>query len=194
LQNAGNNIPLSKQLRYFASTKSEMEAAWGTHEVSALLANSFFLLGIGSNDLFQTNPKTPAEVGALYATLVSNYSAIITELYGMGARKFGIINIGPLGCVPRVRVLNATGACNDALNLYAAGFASVVKSMLVGLAPKLPGFAYSLADSFAATQASLSNPEAVGTCFEILELDAWDFRRNHDDHAKIPNFLQAFIS
>ena len=61
----------------------------------------------------------------------------------------------PLGCVPRVRVLNATGACNDALNRYAAGFAAVLKSELAGLVPKLPGFAYSLADSFAA-QASLT--------------------------------------
>jgi hypothetical protein len=67
------------------------------------------------------------------------------DLYGLGARKFGIINVGPLGCVPRVRVLNATGACNDAINLYAAGFAASVKSALAGLAPKLPGFAYSLA-------------------------------------------------
>uniref|UniRef100_A0ACD5ZT18 Uncharacterized protein n=1 Tax=Avena sativa TaxID=4498 RepID=A0ACD5ZT18_AVESA len=159
--NAGDNIPLSKQVRYFASTKAEMEAAWGTHRVSAHLANSF-LLGIGSNDMFQTKPKSTAEVAALYATLVSNYSTAITDLYGLGARKFGIINVGPVGCVPRVRVLNATGACNDALNLYAVGLAAAVKSALAGLAPKLPGFAYSLADSFAASQASFTDPQSVG--------------------------------
>ena len=139
-----------------------MEAAWGVHKVSTLLANSFFLLGIGSNDLFKTNPRTPADVAALYSTLASNYSAAIADLYRMGARKFGIINMGPVGCVPRVRVLNATGACNDALNLYSAGFAATMKSMLAGLAPKLPGFAYSLADSFAATRAIFTNPKSLG--------------------------------
>ncbi|CAM0913768.1 unnamed protein product [Alopecurus aequalis] len=154
--NAGSNIPLSKQVLYFASTKSEMEKAWGTRRVSKLLADSFFLLSIGGNDLFRTNPKTPAEVAAIYTTLISNYSAAITDLYGLGARKFGVINMFPLGCVPRVRVLNATGACSDSLNRYAAGFAAVVKSGLASLAPKLPGFAYSLGDSFAA-QASLAN-------------------------------------
>ncbi|XP_047056173.1 GDSL esterase/lipase At1g71691-like [Lolium rigidum] len=147
--NAGNNIPLSKQLLYFASTKSKMEDAWGTHKVSTLLANSFFLLGIGNNDLFQTSPKTAADVATIYATLVSNYSAAIADLYGMGARKFGIINVGPIGCLPRVRVLNKTGACNEALNRYAAGFAAIVKLALANLASKLPNFSYSLADSFA---------------------------------------------
>jgi len=108
--NAGENIPLSKQVHYFASTKTEMESAWGTRKVSALLANSFFLLSIGSNDLFQSKPKTPADVVALYTNLVSNYSAAITDLYGMGARKFGIINMGrgvraPCACAQRNRGL-----------------------------------------------------------------------------------------
>lgn len=160
--NAGSTIPLSQQVRYFVSTKAEMEAAWGTRKVSTLLANSFFLLGIGSNDLFLTKPKSSAEVAAVYTALISNYSTAITDLYGLGARKFGIINVGPLGCVPRVRVLNATGACNDALNLYAAGFAAVLKSTLASLAPKLPGFAYSLADSFASIQPIIANPQSVG--------------------------------
>uniref|UniRef100_A0ACD5UIJ2 Uncharacterized protein n=1 Tax=Avena sativa TaxID=4498 RepID=A0ACD5UIJ2_AVESA len=163
--NAGENIPLSKQVHYFASTKTEMESAWGTRKVSALLANSFFLLSIGSNDLFQSKPKTPADVVALYTNLVSNYSAAITDLYGMGARKFGIINMGPVGCVPRVRVLNATGACNDGMNRMAVGFSSAVKSGLAALAPTLPGFAYSLADSFAATNDVFANPQSLGMCF-----------------------------
>jgi hypothetical protein len=103
-------------------------------------------------------------VVALYTTLISNYSTYITELYGMGARKFGIINMGPVGCVPRVRVLNATGACNDGMNRMAAGFAAAVKSGLATLAPTLPGFTYSLADSFVSTQASFANPQSLGTC------------------------------
>jgi hypothetical protein len=78
LQNAGNNIPLSKQVHYFALTKAEMEAVAGSRKVADILANSFFLLSIGGNDMFQTKPKNQDDVMALYATLISNYSAAIT--------------------------------------------------------------------------------------------------------------------
>uniref|UniRef100_N1QYG0 GDSL esterase/lipase n=1 Tax=Aegilops tauschii TaxID=37682 RepID=N1QYG0_AEGTA len=150
------------QVRYFAATKAEMEAAVGRGNVSRLLAHSFFLLGVGSNDLFQSTATTQGDVIALYTALISNYTTAITDLYGMGARKFGFISVSPLGCVPAVRVLNATGACNDAMNQIAMGFTATLKSALAGLAPKLPGLAYSLGDSFAALETTFSNPQAAG--------------------------------
>ncbi|KAM3298249.1 hypothetical protein ACQJBY_039954 [Aegilops geniculata] len=158
----GISIPLSKQVRYFAATKAEMEAAVGRGNVSRLLAHSFFLLGVGSNDLFQSTATTQGDVIVLYTALISNYMAAITDLYGMGARKFGFISVSPVGCVPAVRVLNATGACNDAMNQIAMGFTATLKSALAGLAPKLPGLAYSLGDSFAALETTFSNPQAAG--------------------------------
>ncbi|KAI4966090.1 hypothetical protein ZWY2020_046595 [Hordeum vulgare] len=122
--NAGKNIPLSKQVQYFASTKAEMEVVWGRRKVSKHITNSFFLLGTGSNDLFQTKPKSQADVAALYATLVSNYSAASTDLYRMGARKFGIINTGPVGQLrqPQASVFkNADSACCGSGRLGAEG-------------------------------------------------------------------------
>jgi phospholipase/lecithinase/hemolysin len=74
------------------------------------------------------------------------------DLYKLGARKFGIINVGPVGCVPRVRVLSPTGACADGLNQLAGGFNDALKSTLAkNNTSKLlpPGLRYSLADSYA---------------------------------------------
>jgi phospholipase/lecithinase/hemolysin len=161
VQNAGNTIPLSKQVSYFRSTRAEMEAGEDAEAVSRLLSRAFFLIGVGSNDMFVYTGAAD-DAAAFYGSLVANYSAAITDLYGMGARRLGIINVGMIGCVPRVRVLDAAGACNDGLNRLAAGFDDELRSLLPALAARLPGLAYSLADSYALTQATFADPAASG--------------------------------
>ena len=86
MQNEGNNIPLSQQVRLFESTKAEMEAKVGPRAVSKLLSKSFFLVGAGSNDFFafataqakQNRTATQSDVTAFYGSLLSNYSTTIT--------------------------------------------------------------------------------------------------------------------
>ncbi|XP_047054343.1 GDSL esterase/lipase At5g37690-like [Lolium rigidum] len=169
--NAGNNIPLSKQVKYFHLSKLVMEAKEGSQVVSDHLARSFFILGIGSNDLYQfvleqqakNKSATQSDAAALYDSLMSNYSATITDLYTMGARKIGIINAGATGCIPRVRAHTATGACDNGLNELVVGFNGALSSFLAGgLAPKLPGLAYSLADNFAHRLDIIAHPQAAG--------------------------------
>ncbi|KAM0887197.1 hypothetical protein ACQ4PT_029206 [Festuca glaucescens] len=160
--NAWNTIPLSKQMSYFRSTKAEMEARAGARAVSRLLSRSFFLFTVGSNDLVVFAAAPDDDVAAFYGSLVANYSAAITDLYRMGARKLGIINVGLIGCVPRVRALHATGACDDGLNQLAAGFDGALRSLLPTLAARLPGLAYSLANNYNLMQVTFANPRASG--------------------------------
>ncbi|WVZ79160.1 hypothetical protein U9M48_026771 [Paspalum notatum var. saurae] len=171
--NAGNTIPWSKQVQDFGATKAKMVAAASPGAVDALLSRSIFLIGIGNNDMYVflaaelARNRSAAEqrsdaVVALYASLVSNYSATVTELYSMGARKIAVINVWMLGCVPGVRVLSPSGACSDTLNQIAAGFNDELRSLLAGLAPKLPGLVYSLADAFGFTKDAVDHPQALG--------------------------------
>ncbi|RLN12777.1 GDSL esterase/lipase [Panicum miliaceum] len=170
--NAGSTILLSKQVEYFEATKAKMVDAAGAGAVDALLSRSVFLVNAGNNDFYvfaaaelarnRSAADQRRDAAALYASLLSNYSAAVTELYSMGARKFAIINVWTLGCVPAVRVLSPAGACSALLNQLAAGFNDALGSLLAGLAQRLPGLAYSLADSFGFTRDALADPQASG--------------------------------
>ncbi|KAJ1260807.1 hypothetical protein BS78_10G260600 [Paspalum vaginatum] len=171
--NAGKCIPLSTQLHYFNATRAAMVAAVGSGAVTKLLSKSIFLIGVGSNDMFvfaaaeQARNRSAAEqqsdAAALYASLVSSYSATITDLHSMGARKFAITSVGEVGCVPSLRLQDAAGCCADGVNRLAAGFGDALRQLLADdLAPRLPGLVYSLADSFALSRDTFADPGASG--------------------------------
>ena len=77
----------------------------------------------------------------------------------MGARKFAITNLGLLGCVP---ALDPAAACADGLNQLAAGFNAALRPLLAGLAARLPGLVYSLADSYGLSRDTFVDPQASG--------------------------------
>ncbi|KAJ1258606.1 hypothetical protein BS78_10G089000 [Paspalum vaginatum] len=167
--NAGKCIPLSKQVHYFNVTRAEMVATVGSGAVSQLLSKSIFLVGAGINDLLvfsrarnRSAAEQQSDAAALYADLTSNYSATIKELYSMGARKFAFNNAFQIGCTPTARLLDAAGQCDDSLNQLAVGFNDALRSMLAGLATRLPGLVYSLADAFGFSGDVFAHPLAYG--------------------------------
>ncbi|CAL5040789.1 unnamed protein product [Urochloa decumbens] len=160
--NPGKTIS-SRQVQYFKATKSKMSSTLGSRAVNATLSRSIFLIGVGSNDMFVfAAAAQQSDVAAFYASLLSNYSATIQVLHKLGAMKFAVINVGMVGCVPRVCGLNATGACAGGMNDLAAGFDAALAPLLAGLAARLPGMAYSLADSFGLTEDAFADPAASG--------------------------------
>ena len=79
MQFAGTNIPLSKQVRNFGTTRAQMVASLGSTTANDLLSKSLFLVAIGTNDMAAfaaTHQQT--DVAAFYSSLISNYSAAIT--------------------------------------------------------------------------------------------------------------------
>ncbi|XP_066372536.1 GDSL esterase/lipase At5g55050-like [Miscanthus floridulus] len=165
---AGKNIPLSKQVRNFDATKAQMVLKLGATTAKHLLSKSLFLIAIGTNDMaaFATSlakngqMQSHAVVAAFYSDLISNYSATITGLYGMGARKFAVINVGRIGCAPIERLQSPTGACDD------GGFDDALRSLLASLGSgddhRLDGLTYSLGDLYGLMRAIIADPPAAG--------------------------------
>ncbi|CAN6215585.1 unnamed protein product, partial [Urochloa humidicola] len=69
---AGTNIPLSKQVRNFGTTRAQMVTNIGGTKANDLLSKSLFLIGIGTNDIAAfaaTNQQEQSDVAAFYSSL-----------------------------------------------------------------------------------------------------------------------------
>ncbi|XP_010935208.1 GDSL esterase/lipase At4g16230 isoform X1 [Elaeis guineensis] len=150
-------ITMTKQIKYFATTNKS----------NIVLSKSIFLISAGANDViaFVLNNTAPSntQIERFCNTLISNYKNHIEALYNLGARKFGIIDVGPVGCCPFARRLfNHSGACFNVMNDLAVGVNDDVKKMLSNLSSTLKGMKYSLGSYYAALSNMIANPEAAG--------------------------------
>lgn len=87
-----------------------------------------------------------------------NLFCIIQALLNLGARKFGIISVPPIGCCPSQRIYNSTGGCLEILNEYARAFHASIESLLCKLSSEHKDMKYSLGNTFEMTINVLNNP------------------------------------
>ncbi|WCJ32768.1 GDSL esterase/lipase 4 [Euphorbia peplus] len=118
-----------------------------------MISNSLYIISVGSNDIldpFRLGTNVSKE--ALIPLLQSTFAQHLQNLYDMGARKFGIITVGPVGCCPSMRAMNKTqtgeGGCLRKANDLAIAFHNSIDTSLKYMSSKLPQFKYSLANSY----------------------------------------------
>lgn len=88
------------------------------------------------------------------------------NLYMLGARKFGIISIPPIGCCPNLRASSKkSGDCREDLNKLAQSFFISLKDLLRNMSSKLEGMKYSLGNAYVMTMSILEDPLAFGKHF-----------------------------
>ncbi|XP_020243025.1 GDSL esterase/lipase At5g55050-like isoform X2 [Asparagus officinalis] len=133
-----------------------------------LLSKSIFLISAGGNDIFDffvQNPNaTKPQVNQFLGGMISNYTSHFEALYNLGARKFAIINVPPIGCCPRSRTLpqNLDGSCVEALNNLAKAFNKATPAILNNLSSKLVGLKYSIGSSYDVVNTIITHPQAFG--------------------------------
>ncbi|XP_044952234.1 GDSL esterase/lipase At5g55050-like [Hordeum vulgare subsp. vulgare] len=166
LDTTGNALTLTKQVEYFAATKSKMTSTEKSGGIDALLSKSLFLISDGGNDMFAflRDNLTASHAPSLYADMLTNYTKHVQTLYQLGARRFGIVDVPPIGCVPAVRVTSPTGetACVEAANALARGFNDALAKAMAKLAAALPGMRYSVGSSYNLITFITEHPEAAG--------------------------------
>ncbi|CAL9089075.1 unnamed protein product [Musa textilis] len=166
LDSTGSTITMTKQIQYFSTIRSNIMAQIASEPTYRLLSKSIFLISSGGNDIFayfteNSSPNATEKVRFIGA-LVSKYESHLKALYVLGARKFGIVDVPPIGCCPYPRSLNPTGACLDILNELSVAFNKAVKLLMHRLSSTMKGMKYSVGSSYAVVSGIIRNPAALG--------------------------------
>ncbi|XP_074374394.1 GDSL esterase/lipase At2g23540-like [Apium graveolens] len=91
------------------------------------------------------------------ANLIEEFANQIEELYKLGAKKFSVLSVGAIGCVPIMRALNHNGDCVDQVNQLSRSFYAVISSLLQQFSSQFPGFTYSLGNLYGVTMDTILN-------------------------------------
>ncbi|XP_062023482.1 GDSL esterase/lipase At5g37690-like [Rosa rugosa] len=179
-------ISLTEQIQQFSSVKNNLTALMGAVATEKFLKESLIFISTGSNDLFgYYHSKSSIPKEKFLSSLEVAYENHLKTLYNLGARKFGIISIAPIGCCPSQRIFNATGGCLEELNDNAIAFHSRLDALLCKLSSEYKGMKYSLGNSYEMTINVIQNPlpfnftQVAAACCGTGKLNAENFCKPH---------------
>ncbi|XP_047342465.1 GDSL esterase/lipase 5 [Impatiens glandulifera] len=166
----GSVIPLKTQLKFFKEVSERLRHQEGKTVSKKTLSRSIYLFAIGTNDYispFLTNSTSQFEsigTNAYVSFVISNLTSVIKDVYKIGGRKFGFLNLGPLGCLPALRILDpkGKGQCIKQATELAQLHNEVLYEVLQKLEKEMEGFKYSLYDFNSALKLRMDYPLKYG--------------------------------
>ncbi|KAK9145779.1 hypothetical protein Sjap_005682 [Stephania japonica] len=135
-------VPLRQQVDYFKQSRAHMERMAGESSTKEILKTAIFSITSGSNDILDyIQPLIPflgedkVSPGLLHDFMISNLTIQLKRLHTLGARKFIVVGVGPLGCIPFVRALKliSNGRCAMEANELTQGYNKKLVKLLSGL-------------------------------------------------------------
>ncbi|CAN8252872.1 unnamed protein product [Cochlearia groenlandica] len=161
-------IPLSHQVNYWLTIHEELVNNLGPPEAQIHLSKSLFLVVIGSNDLFdylgslklrqQSHPRQYTQ------SMADKLKEQLKRIYDTGARRFLVVGVTQIGCVPGKREKNTTvHACDNNANTWCSLYNEALVKMLQQLKEETQNsLTYSYFDNFKSLQDIISNPAQYG--------------------------------
>ncbi|CAN1175750.1 GDSL esterase/lipase At1g29670 [Linum perenne] len=166
---SGQVINLSQQIEDFENTTLPKLEKFLHTTRKELLPKYIILVGVGGNDyslnyfINQTKPRPTLE--DFTSNLISSMAAKIEHFHRLGARKFVLMSVYPLGCSPIVLVKNpVTGhlSCSKPNNEAALLFNQKQKEMVDRFNQKLPGSKLVVVNAYGIVMHILTKPKVFG--------------------------------
>lgn len=125
------------------------------------ISKSLFLISVGSNDIFEyfLYNQTQTHDGDFITSLLSSYESHLKILLKLGAKRFGIVGVGPIGCCPIIRIQSSNEECSETMNAFARRFNLGLEALMKKLSSQgAKPMKYSIAKSYDMTLSVLNDP------------------------------------
>ena len=94
--------------------------------------------------------------------MLPNDDGELQTVYSLGAKKFVVFGLSPLGCVPWLRKNMPDGECIEGMNNLIQKFNKAIQNVLSSLVYTLEGFSYSFINTFDVISVVSSQPQKYG--------------------------------
>ncbi|KAK9141999.1 hypothetical protein Syun_011399 [Stephania yunnanensis] len=176
---SGRVITLNQQIRNFEEvTQPDLETLLGC-KGTELLSNYLFVVGAGGNDYllnyFLSGASKTLPIQDFTANLTATLSNQLKKLHSLGARKFVLISIYPMGYTPIVKAMcsSASEGCTAMMNQAALLFNSRLKALVDEIKPQMPGSnivyinTYQIINDIISDPASRGFTDTINPCCEV---------------------------
>ncbi|TQD85736.1 hypothetical protein C1H46_028652 [Malus baccata] len=165
-------LSLSDQLDLFKNYIRKITAAAGEERAATIVSKSIYIVCIGSDDIANTYLSTPVrrpyyDIPAYTDLMINSASSFLQELYGLGARRIGVINLPAIGCVPSQRTVGGgiNRDCSETANQAARLFNSKLSANIDAFNKRLPEARVVYLDIYYTLLSLIQNPTQYG--FEV---------------------------
>ncbi|KAM3359319.1 GDSL esterase/lipase 5 isoform X1 [Capsicum galapagoense] len=162
----GSVISMETQMKNFKKVETWLTNKLGKFKSQEILSNAVYLFSIGTNDyliLFVTNSSIPSSP-QYQQMVIGNLTTIVKEIHKIGGRKFGFFNLGDLGCLPGLRMLNSSSknGCLEKASNMAKLHNVELYNVLLKMEKQLEGFKYSIYDFNISLTERIDHPSKYG--------------------------------
>ncbi|KAK3008635.1 hypothetical protein RJ639_013444 [Escallonia herrerae] len=161
---AGNVTSLNQQIKNFEEVTLPILMVEQLSRGDELLPNYLFVVGSGGNDYslnYFLGKSNTTSLEAFTQNLTMTLSRQLKKLYSLGARKFVIMGLYPLGCSPSVTARQPLrNGCIQSLNMVAHLFNAHLKSLVDVIKPQMPGSTLVFVNSYKIIRDIIKNPSS----------------------------------
>ncbi|KQK05816.1 GDSL esterase/lipase At2g31550 [Brachypodium distachyon] len=147
----------------------------GEPKASDVAGKSLFILSAGTNDVTTNYYLMPFRllnfpiIDGYHDYLISAYQSYIQSLYKLGARRFIVAGMPPVGCLPVQKSLrgmqpplSSGKGCFELQNQETQRYNAKLQKMLVALEAESPGASFNYVDIYTPLKDMVTNPTKYG--------------------------------